>query len=149
MAGVNVGVGCTVNDRWVFPLSGIGVGWAMGPLPRVWTRYGDIPVEMELWSLRSFSLALPGAGFRLKHRRWSFQATIQPTLRVYWMEARAGSESTVDFMASSMTLSVAAQLETCRRFDPINRGCLLLSPMLYEGQVGNGGAIGLRWEFGP
>ena len=149
LAGVNVGVGCTVNDRWVLPLLGAGFGWAAGPHPRVWAQDHEVPIEMKLWTLRSLWVGLPGAGVRFKHRRWSFQATVQPSLRWYWMDAAAGRDSNVDFIAQSMSFSLSGQLETCRRFDPINRGCLLFAPVIYEGGPGNGGAAAMRWEFGP
>jgi hypothetical protein len=149
LLGVNSSIGFTVNDRWVFPLLGIGLGWAAGPHPKVWLWEGELPIEMKPWTLRTISLSLPGVGVRFKHRRWSFQATINPSARVYWMGATAGSASLVNLVPTASSLSIAGQLETCRRFDPTNRGCLVFAPTLYEQRFGNGGAIALRWEFGP
>jgi hypothetical protein len=149
MMNVNMSVGCTVNDRWVIPLLGAGVGWAIGPHPRVWTNDQGVAVSMQPWSTRAVAVFLPGAGIRMKHRRWMFQFSVVPGVRFWMMDAIAGRDQDVKVSTGAITFGVVAQIETCRRLDPTHRACLLLSPVIYEQQFGNGGSIGLRWELGP
>lgn len=149
MLDVNLGLACTVNDRWVFPLGGAGVGLAVGPHPRVWAYDGDVPVAMKPWTTASVAVLLPGAGVRMKHRRWMFQFALVPAVRFWFMDVTAGSDQSVKATAAAATFAMTAQTSICRRLDPVRRACLLFTPVIYEGQFANGGSVGLRWELGP
>jgi hypothetical protein len=111
-------------------------------------------VHMQTWTADMLTLLLPGFGMRAKARRWMFEGALRPVGTFVWMSARAadGADSSDlgdghAFFAAGIGLR--AELEACRRIDPVERVCLLLSPALYEFTALNGGSIGLRWEVGP
>jgi hypothetical protein len=143
-----------VNDRWLIPLFGLQLGWAIGSSPDVVTSLDGSIVHMHSWSADLGSVLLPGFGVRATRRRWMFQADVRPVLSFTWMGADvANGSSSVNLSGSeaffALGLGLRAELEACRRLDPVQRACLVVSPVLYEFSAFNGGSIGLRWEVGP
>jgi hypothetical protein len=81
-----------------------------------------------------------------------FAARARLSGTMLWMSgAIAAGKDVVGFDSTPMTtgLGVRGELEACRRMDPLNRFCFIVSPHLLEFGVMNGGSIGLRWEIGP
>ncbi len=153
-AAVTWDAGLTVNDRWMVPIFGIQAGWAVGTSPDVVTSLDGTIVHMHPWSSWDLALLLPGVGVRAKARRWMFEGALRPVASFVWMPATAASgaassDISDDHALFAMGLGVRAELEACRRIDPVLRACLLVSPALYEFSALNGGSIGLRWEVGP
>jgi hypothetical protein len=146
--------GVTVNNRYVLPLLGVQFGWTVGTSPDVVTSVDGTIVHMQTWSSDMLTLLLPGVGVRTKARRWMFEGAVRPVVTFMWMNAAAaeggGTSNIADGHALfAVGLGVRAELEACRRVDPVQRVCLLVSPALYEFSTFNGGSIGLRWEVGP
>ena len=146
--------GATVNDRWMVPILGFQFGWAVGQSNEVVSSIDGSIVEMHPWSADLVTLLLPGFGVRQKARRWMFEATVRPVFSAVWMNAMVASGASSSDLSDksalcAATLGVRAELEVCRRVDPVQRACLLLSPALYEFGPLNGGSVGLRWEVGP
>jgi hypothetical protein len=146
--------GLAVNDRWLLPLIGLQFGWAMGSSSEVVTSLDGSIVHMRSWSAELGSILMPGVGVRAKRRRWMFQADVRPVLSFTWMGADvANGASTEDLSGGkafyALGFGARAELEACRRLDPVQRACLIVSPALYEFSAFNGGSIGLRWEVGP
>jgi hypothetical protein len=146
--------GATVNDRWMLPIFGLQFGWAVGTSPDVVTSLDGTVVHMHPWTSDMVTALLPGIGVRTKARRWMFEVAARPVLTFVWMKATAASGTSTSELGDGNALfamggGVRAELEACRRIDPVQRACLLVSPSLYEFSSLNGGSIGLRWEVGP
>jgi len=143
-----------VNDRWLVPLFGIQFGWAIGTSPEVVTSLDGSIVHMRTWSADLGSALLPGVGLRVKRRRWMFAADVRGVLSFAWMNANAATGADSADLAGGQAFyalapGVRAELEACRRLDPVQRACVIVSPALYEFSAFNGGSIGIRWEVGP
>jgi hypothetical protein len=146
--------GATVNDRWMLPIFGLQFGWAVGTSPDVVTSLDGTIVHMRPWTSDMLTVLLPGLGVRTKARRWMFEAAVRPVLSFVWMSATAATGTSTSDLGDGHALfamggGLRAELEACRRIDPVQRACLLVSPALYEFSSFNGGSIGLRWEVGP
>jgi hypothetical protein len=146
--------GITLNDRLMIPVFGIQFGWTVGASPDVVTSLDGTIVHMQTWSSDMLTLLLPGAGVRAKARRWLFEGAVRPTATFVWMSAKAASGTGTSDLGDGHAFFAAgvglrAELEACRRIDPVQRVCVLVSPALYEFSALNGGSIGLRWEVGP
>jgi hypothetical protein len=146
--------GATVNDRWMLPIFGLQFGWAVGTSPDVVTSLDGTIVHMHPWTSDMITVLLPGLGVRAKARRWMFEGAVRPVLSFVWMSAIAATGSSTSDLSDGHAFfatggGVRAELEACRRIDPVQRACLLVSPALYEFSALNGGSIGLRWEVGP
>jgi hypothetical protein len=146
--------GATVNDRWMLPVFGLQYGWAVGGSPELVTAIDGSIVHVHPWSADFVTMLLPGFGVRQKVRRWMFEASVRPVVSLMETSASvaSGADTTdlgKDHTLFSLTLGLRAELEVCRRTDPVQRVCLLASPALYEFGPMNGGTVGLRWEVGP
>jgi hypothetical protein len=144
----------TVNRRWMVPIFGVQFGWSVGASPDVVTSLDGTIVHMQTWTSDMVTLLLPGLGVRAKARRWMFEAALRPVVSFVWMSAQAASGTDTSDLGEGHALFTAgvglrAELEACRRLDPVLRACLVVSPALYEFSAMNGGSIGLRWEVGP
>jgi hypothetical protein len=140
------------NDRLEIPIFGVGGAAAIGSSPRVITSLDGSMVELKPWTTGMVTFFLPGIGVRFKERRWMFAARARLTGTMMWMNAAVATGRDVVGFDSSPTTSafgLRAELEVCRRMDPTNRLCLLVSPHVLEFGVMNGGSLGLRWEIGP
>jgi hypothetical protein len=146
--------GITVNNRYMLPLLGVQFGWTVGSSPDVVTSVDGTIVHMQTWTSDMLTLLLPGVGLRTKARRWMFEGAVRPVVTFMWMNAAAADGADTSNIGDghaffAVGLGVRAELEACRRIDPVERICLLVSPALYEFSTLNGGSIGLRWEVGP
>jgi len=144
----------TIDDRWLIPILGIQYGWSVGESPDVVTSLDGTIVHMQTWTTNVLTALLPGAGVRGKVRRWMFSADVRPVASFVWMSAMAAQGTNSSDLGDghslfAVGLGVRAELEACRRVDPVQRACLVVSPALYEFSAMNGGSIGLRWEVGP
>lgn len=148
--GARADLGLYAGHHWFFPLLGASVDGAVGPSQATVSTLDGSVVESRPWTSYRVEALLPGIGYRAIERRWLFSGTLRLGVVGYGMAdgvASAGmtqhSEAT-----SSVELAVHVELKACRRLDPTNRACLLLSPSLYEGEFLNGGSLGLLWEYG-
>ena len=146
--------GLAVNDRWLLPLFGLQFGGAIGSGPEVVSSLDGSIVHMKSWSADLGTVLLPGVGVRAKRRRWMFQADVRPVLSFTWMSADVANGASTSSLSGgeafyALGFGARAELEACRRLDPVQRACLVVSPALYEFSAFNGGSIGLRWEVGP
>jgi hypothetical protein len=144
----------TANDRWLIPLFGLQFGWAIGSSPAVVTSLDGSIVQMRPWSSDLFTVLLPGFGVRIKERRWMIEAAVRGVVSVAWMNITVASGASSQDLTDgqplfAVGLGLRADLEACRRIDPVQRACVFVSPALYEFSPFNGGSIGLRWEVGP
>jgi hypothetical protein len=94
---------------------------------------------------------LPGIGVRLTARRWMLGASVRAYVVGLGMDATvaAGGGSSDLSIPSRIGLGARADVEGCRRLDPMNRLCVFVAPTIYEFGLVNGGSAGLRWELGP
>jgi hypothetical protein len=149
-AALTLQFGVAVDDRWLLPIAGMSFGWAVGSSPRVVTGVDGSIVELRPWSSDVLTVLLPGLGVRIKQRRWAFAAQVVPVVSVVWMNATvATGASSQDESLFAATLGARADLEACRRLDPVERLCVFVAPALYEFSVLGGGSAGLRMEVGP
>lgn len=153
-AALNWDCGAAWNGRYVVPAFGFQFGWAAGQSSEVVTALDGSIVHMHPWSAELVTLLLPGFGVRQKARRWMFEAVARPVVSIAFMNAMVASGADQSNLSSddtlfAATLGLRADLEVCRRIDPVERACLVVSPALYEFSSLNGGSIGLRWEVGP
>jgi hypothetical protein len=144
--------GFIANDRLEFPVFGIGGAGAIGSSPRVITSLDGSMIELKPWTTGMVNFLLPGVGVRFKERRWMFAARARFSGTILWMSgavAAGGDVIPLDSSPTATGFGIRAEVEVCRRMDPTNRLCLLVSPHVLEFGVMNGGSVGLRWEIGP
>ena len=55
--------------------------------------------------------------------------------------------SDLKLRASSFALRLP--IEACRRLDPLERACLVVTPQIYEFGWATGASVAVRWEWGP
>jgi len=143
--------GVVIDDRWIYPLVGVGVGTAAG-------RYRPTPAsvdgsiaQLNLWTARYYTLLLPGIGMRGKDRRWMGQIVLRPGIAWLALDGHIASGAHPFEMTANAKASffVRAEIEACRRLDPVSRVCAFLAPSLYEHTWFGGAQLGLRWEMGP
>jgi len=142
-------IGASVNDRFLVPLVGIG-GYAAGGLydPVVTSLDGSI-TRVRPWTTTRFDGLLPGFGYRVKQRRWMFGFAARAGFSV--ISVRGGVASGIgwdDLELTALSPLLQAELEACRRLDPVTRVCLQVAPRIYDGVFMNGATFGLRMEFG-
>ena len=147
--GARAGFGFVVDDRIVLPLFGLCYAHAASGTKVRASLDGSI-ADVPVASASILSIALPGFGFRFKHRRWAGQFvahTGYTWLSVPGTVAAAGEA--YDLTTSARSFVARIELEGCRRFDPENRGCLYVAPAIYELGWASSLHVGLRWEVGP
>lgn len=153
MAAVSADLAVTIDGRWLVPIFGASYGWAIGQSSRVETADDGSIVELRPSTSSLVRLLLPGFGARINERRWAFSADVRPVVSLFWMSVSVADGATSSPVGSGAVLATALgarlDLEACRRIDPVERACLLLSPAVYEFSFMNGGSLGLRWEIGP
>ncbi len=148
--GARVGLDWVVSDRWVLPLVDFGLYGIMG-------MYSDTLASADgsffrLHPAGSFMVdaELLGFGVRFKRRRWMFEATLKPGVALLAVPAAvADGKGFADIdPLSAVTPTLRASLSVCRRLDPMERICAIVTPNIYQWGWGNGGSIALRWELG-
>lgn len=147
--GGGIDLGFTVEDRWVVPVLGFAGYGAVGSYDAVATSLDGSIAHVRPWSAYEVDLLLPGVGYRVKRRRFLFSALVRTG--VVWLAAQgsvaAGVES-VPISLVGISGLVQAELEACRRLDPVTRVCLQVSPRIYDFGFMNGATFGLRVEWG-
>jgi len=149
--GFRAGIDLVASDRTIVPLVDFGIFGIVGQYADVLTSVDGSFLRVSTSSIFLIDAEATGIGVRFKHRRWMFAAAIKPG--VAFMVANASVADGKDFTsidaltAFSPTLRVS--LQVCRRFDPLERACVVAQPNVYEWGWGNGGSLALRYEFGP
>jgi hypothetical protein len=146
--------GVVINGRWMLPIIGLQFGWAVGASSDVRSSLDGTMLQLRPSSADFVTLELPGIGMRFKARRWMLAAVVRPSATLMWMGATAADgNASYDLGGSpnltASTFGVRADIEGCRRLDPVERACVFLAPAIYEFAPLNGGSIGIRMEFGP
>jgi hypothetical protein len=139
------------RGRLVVPLLGVSGALAAGSSPAVVSSVDGSIAEQRPWTAYRIECLLPGIGVRLTKRRWSVGASIRAYVVGLGMDATvAAGGGTSDLSTPSrFGLGARADVEGCRRLDPVNRVCAFVAMSVYEFGLVNGGSAGLRWELGP
>jgi hypothetical protein len=150
LAGASGELTLAVDRHFVFPLAGLALSAAVGSSPRVLSSVDGSIVEQRPWSTYMGDVLLPGIGYRIKEQRWMFSAVLRTGVSyVATSGSVASGADTSAIGASSLSLMLRAEVEACRRLDPVERVCFAVSPSVYQFGFGNAVTAGLRWEFGP
>lgn len=138
-----------IDDRWAIPAFGLGGYGAVGSYPAIVTSIDGSIAHVRPWSTYEIDLLLPGVGYRVKRRRFMFSASVRTgvsVLHVGGSVAGGGDEQPITLSGVSPMLQ--AELEACRRLDPITRVCVQIAPRIYDFGIMNGATLGLRVEWG-
>lgn len=148
--GTSVDLGLAVDDRWTLPLLGLGGGVSLGSHPRVLTSIDGSMVELRPWTMFEVEVLLPGFGVRFKERRWLFAAALRTGYSIMSMKGTVTNlVGTSDLSLAASSFALRLPVEACRRIDPIERACLVVTPHLYEFGWATGASVAVRWEWGP
>ncbi len=148
-AGAGFDLGMTVDDRIVIPGIGIAGYGAVGSYDTVITAADGSIARVRPWSAYRLDVLLPGIGYRWKHRRYMFEATLRTGVSAMYMGAAiAGGAAESPTSLSAYSGVLQAELLACRRLDPVTRVCLELAPRIYDFGFMNGGTLGVRVEWG-
>lgn len=149
MLGVYVDAAVTLDDRWVIPLLGAGYHHALGSYDAVITSRDGSIVRMQPWTTDSLDIYLPGLGYRMKRRRWLFGGAIRTGASFLAMNGLlADGPSWASLETTRATFLLQAELEVCRRLDPVTRLCVHVAPRIYDHTLLNGVMFGIRGETG-
>jgi hypothetical protein len=150
-AGLQIDSSFVYRGRLVVPLLGVSGALAVGNSPAVLSSFDGSIAEERPWTAYRLECLLPGLGVRFTARRWTLGASIRAYVVGFGMDATiaAGGGSSDLSMPSRFGLGARADVEGCRRLDPMNRICAFIAPSIYEFGLFNGGSAGLRWELGP
>lgn len=147
--GAGIDLGFTVDDRWVVPVLGFAGYGAVGSYDAVISSLDGSIASVRPWSAYEVDLLLPGVGYRVKRRRLMFSALVRTG--VVWLAAQgsvAGGADSVPISLVGISGLVQAEIEACRRLDPVTRVCLQVAPRIYDFGFMNGATFGLRVEWG-
>ena len=147
--GAGFELGMTVDDRIVVPGVGVAGYAAVGSYDTVITAADGSIARVNPWTAYRIDVLLPGIGYRTKHRRYMFEASLRTGVSAMYMAgsiAGGAGESSTSLSAYSGVLQ--AELEACRRLDPVTRVCVQIAPRIYDFGFMNGASLGLRVEWG-
>ncbi len=142
-------IGLAVDDSLFFPGVGLAAYGAVGSYNTVLTSADGSIARARPWTTYQLDLLLPGVGYRMKHRRFMFVASLRTGITGMDMGGSvAGGDG--DELASLTGISalVQVELEACRRLDPVTRICAQVAPRIYDFGFMNGATLGLRFEWG-
>ena len=150
--GLRAGMDFVAADRTVIPLLDVGVFGIVGQYSEVLTSVDGSFLSVSPSTMVLIDGEISGIGLRFKHRRWMFGAAIKPG--VAFMVANGAVAdgkgfTSIDSGLTAFSPTLRVDLQVCRRFDPIERACLVAQPNVYEWGWGNGGSLAIRYEFGP
>jgi hypothetical protein len=148
-AGAGVGFGL-LTRHFVIPLLSLDYYSAAGAYDEQRTSIDGSIAHIRPWSGGLYDLGLGGFGFRANERRWTFAATgrVGVTFETMGADAAYGG-ATYDLGPSRAAPYVRVDFEACRRLDPLERLCLVVSPNVYAfDQTFHGGMLSLRYELG-
>ena len=147
--GAGFDLGMTVDDRIVVPGIGVAGYGAVGSYDTVVTAADGSIARAHPWTAYRLDVLLPGIGYRWKHRRFMLQAAVRTGVSGMFMGGSiAGGTSDAVTSLSAYSGVLEAQLEACRRLDPVTRVCLQVAPRIYDFGFMNGATLGLRVEWG-
>ena len=147
--GASLEFAMTVDAHVVIPVFGLAAYAALGSYDTVITSADGSIATVRPWTAYRLDALLPGIGYRVTQRRWMFQADIRTGVSVMLMEGTiAGGSSETETPLTAISGVLVAELEACRRLDPVTRVCLQLAPRIYDFGFMNGGTLGLRVEWG-
>lgn len=147
--GAGFDMGVSVDDRWIFPLLGFAGYGAVGTYDTVITSLDGSIARVRPWSAYAIDVLLPGVGYRVKKRRYLFSASLRTGITgVGASGSIAGGGESTPMSLSAISGLVQAEIEACRRLDPIVRVCLQVAPRIYDFGFMNGVTFGLRAEWG-
>jgi hypothetical protein len=137
------------SDRWFIPAAGFAAYGAIGNYPTVLTSIDGSIARIRPWTTYEIDILLPGIGYRIKRRRFMFSASVRTgvtSLHVDGSIAGGADQQAVSYVGFSPM--VQAEIEACRRVDPVTRVCLQIAPRIYDFGIMNGATFGLRVEWG-
>jgi hypothetical protein len=147
--GGGVDVGVAVDDTLFLPGVGLAGYGAVGSYDTVLTSADGSIARARPWTTYRLDLLLPGIGYRAKHRRFMFVASLRTGISGMYMGGSiAGGDGDTLASLSGVSGLLQIELEACRRLDPVTRVCAQLAPRLYDFGFLNGATLGLRVEWG-
>ena len=147
--GGSFDVAATVDDRWVLPIVGFAGYGAIGSYDTIVTSVDGSIAKVRPWTTYEIDLLLPGIGYRLKKRRYMFGAVLRTGVSALGISGTiAGAGDETQFTAAGLSFLVQAEVEACRRLDPVTRVCAVVMPRIYDFGFMNGATFGLRVEWG-
>lgn len=147
--GAAFDLGVTIDDRWIVPTLGLGGYGALGSYDTVVTSADGSIARVRPWTTYEIDALLPGLGYRAKQRRFMFSASVRSGLTYLHANGSvAGGGDEQPMKLSGYSLLVQAEIEACRRLDPMTRACLHIAPRIYDFGFMNGATFGLRVEWG-
>jgi hypothetical protein len=149
MLGGYVDTSLTVDDRLTIPMLGVAGLVAAGPYDTLVTHADGSVARVHPWTAWRVDILLPGVGVRHKHRRLMLAASVRTGASFLRMGGRiASGASSVPAELVSASFLVQAELEACRRLDPMTRVCVFFAPKVYQFAIANGASAGVRMEWG-
>lgn len=148
-AGAGFDLFMSLDDHILIPGIGLAGYGAVGSYDTILTAADGSIARVRPWSAYRFDVLLPGLGYRTNHRRFMFQASLRTGVAGMYMGgtiAGGAGESSTSLSAYSPVLQ--AELEACRRLDPVTRVCVQVAPRIYDFGFMNGATLGLRVEWG-
>jgi hypothetical protein len=147
--GAGLEIGMTIDAHVVVPGIGVAAYAAVGTYDTVMTSADGSIATVRPWSAYRMDMLLPGIGYRTKQRRWMFQADVRTGLSIMSMGGTiTGGSSETATSLTAISAVLVAEVEACRRLDPVTRVCLQVAPRIYDFGFMNGGTLGLRVEWG-
>jgi hypothetical protein len=148
-AGAGMGVGL-LTRHFVIPLASLDFYSAAGLYDEQRTSIDGSIAHLRPWTGNIWDLGIGGFGFRTDVRRWTLSATARTgfTLESVGADAAWGN-GTYDLGTGAINPYLRLDLEACRRLDPLERVCLVVSPNVYAyDQTFHGGMLSFRYELG-
>ena len=147
--GAGFELGMTIDDHIVIPGFGIAGYGAVGSYDAIVTAADGSIARVRPWSAYRLDVLMPGIGYRVKHRRFMFEASLRTGISAMYMGGSiAGGASESETKLSAFSGVLQAELEACRRLDPVTRLCVQVAPRIYDFGFMNGATLGLRVEWG-
>jgi hypothetical protein len=147
--GAGMDISALIDDRWTLPLLGIAAYGAVGSYDTIVTSADGSIAQVRPWTTYQIDILLPGLGYRVKKRRFMFSATLRTgAVALHTSGSVAGGGESIPIDLKGLSPLVQAELEACRRLDPIRRVCLQVAPRIYDFGFMNGATFGLRFEWG-
>ena len=138
-----------VDDRWFVPGFGFGAYGAVGSYRAIVTSVDGSIARLRPWSTYEVDVLLPGLGYRFKRRRFMFSASLRSGVSgLHVGGSVAGGADEQPMSLSGLSPMLQAEIEACRRLDPLTRACVQIAPRLYDFGIMNGATFGLRVEWG-
>jgi hypothetical protein len=148
-AGAGFDLGVSLDDHLMLPGFGLVGYGAVGSYDTIVTAADGSIARVRPWSAYRLDVLLPGIGYRTKHRRFMFEVGLRTGVSgVYMGGSIAGGAGESSTSLSAYSLVIQAELEACRRLDPVTRVCLQLAPRILDFGFMNGATLGLRVEWG-